>query len=97
MSKIKILVIKRSKTITNAKGKKVNILAIPIGVDCEYADEWSSAVFYFATLKTTPLRLGRIFCPNSSFRKVYNTQSIPNFSKFDLKQNLQSKSSKNSF
>ena len=53
--------------------------------------------YCWAPLKTTLLRFGRIFCPNFSFCKHPNTQSIPVFSKLNLGQNLSPKSSKNSF
>ena len=40
---------------------------------------------YRAPLKTTLLRFARIFYSNNSFRKVRNTQSIPDFPKLLLK------------
>ena len=50
-----------------------------------------------APLKTTLLRFGQIFCPNNSFWKHRNTQSIPVFPKLLLEQNLSPKPSKSSF
>jgi len=51
-------------------------------------------VFVYSTAKNDFLRFGRIFCANSAFWKIRNTQSIPNFPKLDFAQNLLPKSSK---
>jgi len=47
--------------------------------------------------KTLLQRLDRIFCSNSAQRKSRNTQSIPDFSLLDLKQNLSVKTSESAF
>ena len=53
--------------------------------------------FLLASQKTALLVFVRIFAPNLVFCKARNTQSIPDFPKFNLVTNLSVKYSKNSF
>ena len=88
-------------TINNAQYNYLSAIAKVLGCKVEDLLEYGQAVESYidsrAPLKTPLLRLGWIFCSNNSFRKVRNTQSIPDFPKLLLNQNLSPKSSKKSF